>query len=123
METDALECFGFDLADTFAGDAEFAADFFEGVAYAVVGETVAHFQYLAFLWRQLVENTRHLFVENTTRCVLVRTRNRIIRNERAERRTFVIIFTDRTLERDRVLVDLLDRIDLIDFNADRKSVV
>lgn len=29
--SDALEGFGFDLADSLAGDAEFSADFFEGL--------------------------------------------------------------------------------------------
>src|SRR5687768_13263076 len=41
------EGFGFDLADAFAGDAELAADFFEGARVAI-SEAEAKFENLAF---------------------------------------------------------------------------
>ena len=44
VEPNAFQFFCFDLADAFAGDAKFAADFFKRVANAGVGETIAHFQ-------------------------------------------------------------------------------
>ena len=44
VEPNTLQCFRFNLTDTFTRDAEFAADFFKGEADAFVGEAVAHFE-------------------------------------------------------------------------------
>lgn len=49
MLADFLEGFRFDLADTFAGDAELLTYFFEGVVGAVE-EAVSHFEDFAFFF-------------------------------------------------------------------------
>src|SRR5947209_3425632 len=56
------ECFGFDLADAFAGDCEMLSDFFQRVLAAVL-QAEAHLDDLLFAWAERLQNFGGLLAE------------------------------------------------------------
>ncbi len=78
-----------------------------------IHQAVAHFQYLAFLRREIIQDLAHLLRENAFGRLLHRRRDPVVGDEVAERRFLVVVRTDRVLERERILIDLLYLIDLL----------
>src|SRR5580693_6436523 len=97
------QCFGFDLADAFAGYGEALADFFQSV-FAAVFEAEAHFDYFFFARRQRAQDLSSLVLEVHVDHGFGRRDYGAVFNEVAEMRIF--FFADRSFERDRFLRDL-----------------
>src|ERR1700722_14654572 len=99
------QCFGFDLADAFAGYGEALADFFQSVLAAVF-EAEAHFDYFFFAWGQRAQDLSSLVLEVHVDHGFGRRDYGAVFDEVAEMRIF--LFADRSFERDWLLRDLQD---------------
>jgi len=113
MLPDLLVSLGFDLADALAGDAELAAYLLEGMGDAVI-QSVAHLEDLALFLGKITQDHVDLIAENAAGRLLVRREDLVVGDEILQSRLAVVaIVADWALERDDVLLDLLDLIDLI----------
>src|SRR4051794_23155995 len=88
-----------DLADTFARQAEFLADFFERMA-ASVEQTEAQAQDAGFARRQRVEQKVDFLVEHFVKGALRGAGQRIVFDEMPE--LAVLVFADRTFQTERL---------------------
>src|SRR5438477_9971969 len=98
-----------DLADPLACDVERAADFLEGV-FGAVAHTEAHFENLLFARRESAQNLVGLVFQIRDDDVIDWRDRGAILDEIAQMRVF--LFSDWSLERDRLLGDLHDLADL-----------
>src|ERR1700755_1815267 len=101
---------GFDLTNTLAGDLEVLADLFEGVV-ALLADAEAHPQDLLFARRQRLEHAPGLILEVVVDHGLHRGHDRLVLDEVAK--VAVLLFADRSLERDRFLGDPQHLADLV----------
>src|ERR1700722_10544137 len=97
------QCFGFDLADAFAGYGEALADFFQSVLAAVF-EAEAHFDYFFFARGQRAQDLSSLVLEVHVDHGFGWRDYGAVFDEVAEMRIF--LFADWRFERDRLLRDL-----------------
>src|SRR5262249_52337122 len=100
----------FDLADAFAGDCEMLADLFERMLAAVRPQTEAHLDDLLLARSQGLQNFLSDFTEVDVDDGFGRVLDGLIFDEIAEVR--ILLFTDRSLQRNRLLGDLQDFSDL-----------
>src|SRR5580698_3472684 len=97
------QCFGFDLADAFAGDGEALADLFQSVLAAVF-EAEAHFDYFFFARGQRAQDLSGLVLEVHVDHGFGWRDYGAVFDEVAEMRIF--LFADWSFEGDRLLRDL-----------------